>query len=82
MEDNGASAQVDGSFPVEPLVRAVISAIREPSEAMSLAMARAMENRMPCDSGEDPPQAEVMVECGVPQAAIVAMIDALLEEGR
>lgn len=33
-EDNGSSAQVDGSFEVEPLVRAVIAAIREPSQPL------------------------------------------------
>jgi hypothetical protein len=34
-EDNGSLAQVDGSFKVEPLVRAVILALREPSAIMS-----------------------------------------------
>lgn len=33
-EDNGAFAQIDGSFEIEPLVRAVIEAIRIPSPAM------------------------------------------------
>jgi len=36
-EDNGSLAQVDGSFKVEPLVRAVILAMREPSAIMSEA---------------------------------------------
>jgi hypothetical protein len=36
MDDCGAPewAQVDGAFRVEPLARAVLAAIREPSEAM------------------------------------------------
>lgn len=33
-ETDGRSVQVDGSFKAEPLVRAVLTAIREPSEAM------------------------------------------------
>jgi hypothetical protein len=32
VEDNGRLAQVDGSFPVRPLVRAVLKAIREPGD--------------------------------------------------
>ncbi len=30
-EDNGNSAQVDGHFKVEPLARAVLKAIRQPT---------------------------------------------------
>lgn len=37
--DDGRLAQVDGSFEVEPLVRAVLTAIREPSTAMDRAAA-------------------------------------------
>lgn len=33
-QDDGRLVQVDGSFAVEPLVRAILKAIREPSEAM------------------------------------------------
>ena len=36
-EDNGRWAQVDGSFEVEPVVRAIIAAIRQPSAAMERA---------------------------------------------
>ncbi|APR52020.1 hypothetical protein CA223_06655 [Sphingomonas koreensis] len=36
VEDNGTTAQVDGSFPVEPLVRAVVAAIREPTVDMTV----------------------------------------------
>jgi hypothetical protein len=34
VETDGCFVQVDGSFEVEPLVRAVLTAIREPSEEM------------------------------------------------
>lgn len=36
-DDNGSLAQVDGSFAIEPLVRAVLAAIREPSDGMTTA---------------------------------------------
>jgi hypothetical protein len=36
---DGPYAQVDGSFQVEPLILAVLTAIREPSEAMDRAAA-------------------------------------------
>ncbi|RYG88813.1 MAG: hypothetical protein EON59_03215 [Alphaproteobacteria bacterium] len=39
-EDNGASVQIDGSFKLEPLVRAVLDAVREPSATMKTAGAR------------------------------------------
>ncbi|AJP72913.1 hypothetical protein [Sphingomonas hengshuiensis] len=33
-EDNGELAQVDGSFKVRPLVRAILASVRDPSEDM------------------------------------------------
>lgn len=34
MECNGELAQIDGSFVLEPLVRAVLASIQRPSEGM------------------------------------------------
>lgn len=69
VEDNGKSAQVDGAFPVEPLCRAVIAAIREPGEGM-------------LDAGSEVINA--CIEQGEPtiaaDAAWQAMLDKLLED--
>lgn len=45
VDDNGRLAQVDGSFQVEPLVRAVLEAIREPSAMMFQAGLHAPDPR-------------------------------------
>lgn len=76
VEDNGLSAQVDGAFPVQPLVLAVISAIRELAPPID-------------DAGRDvtggyPYAPHDIPKLGYMQIAIIwhAMIDKLLEQGR
>lgn len=61
--------------------RAVLTAIREPSEGMEQAIAKAVQETLPLDSGMDPPDVSVMVDYGVSKAAVAAMIDAALAEG-
>lgn len=63
------------------IARAVLEAIREPSEEMEMSIARAIQDTLPLDSGTDPPDASVMVGYGVVKAAVAAMIDAALKEG-
>ena len=76
VEDNGVSAQVDGSFPVEPLVRAVIAAIREPSDAM-LKQDVFSHFSFDADGLED----NEYLDDDQMRACWQAMIAALLEEG-
>ncbi len=71
VEDNGASAQVDGAFSIEPLVYAVIAAMRQPSpEMIRSAEAHARELEAQWDAGT------------APEVVWPIMIDKLLEQGR
>lgn len=71
VEDNGVSAQVDGAFPVQPLVLAVIAALRVPSSTMiQAAEEHARELDAQWDAGT------------TPEVVWPIMIDKLLEQRR
>ena len=76
VEDNGSSAQIDGSFLVEPLVRAVIAAIREPSEAQRSRGLVALKMAVGSPDYDYAPHQNDAAE------VFTDMIDALLEDGR
>ena len=74
VEDNGETVQIDGSWLVKPIVRAVLIAMHEPTEAMITAAA---EDAGVWSAREQNDDAEYYA---TPHATWTTMIDAALAE--